>query len=167
MPPVAVALDASVLRRRSAGHNRDANSDTASLENPVNIIDVEGIGPVYAGQLEAVGVKSTDELLARGATPKGREELETATKIGHALILKWVNRVDLYRIKGVGSEYSDLLEIAGVDTVPELAQRNAVNLTETLAEANAARNLVRKLPTVEQVTDWVDQAKSMPRVVTY
>lgn len=133
----------------------------------MNVIDVEGIGPTYAAQLEAIGVKTTDALLERGATPKGREELETASGIGHALILKWVNRVDLYRIKGVGSEYSDLLEVAGVDTVPELAQRNAVNLTETLAEANAARNLVRKLPTVEQVTDWVDQAKSMPRVVTY
>jgi len=133
----------------------------------VNVIDVEGIGPTYAAQLEAVGVKTTDDLLERGATEKGREELETASGIGHAFILKWVNRVDLYRIKGVGSEYSDLLEVAGVDTVPELAQRNPANLTETLAEANAARNLVRKLPTVEQVTDWVEQAKTMPRVVTY
>jgi predicted flap endonuclease-1-like 5' DNA nuclease len=133
----------------------------------VNIIDVEGIGPVYASQLEAVGVKSTDDLLSRGATPKGREELEAASKIGHALILKWVNRVDLYRIKGVGSEYSDLLEIAGVDTVPELAQRNAANLTETLAEANASRNLVRKPPTLAEVTDWIAQAKQLPRVVQY
>ena len=133
----------------------------------MNVIDVEGIGPTYAGQLEAIGVKTTDDLLERGATPKGREELETASGIGHALILKWVNRVDLYRIKGVGSEYSDLLEVAGVDTVPELAQRNAANLTETLAEANAARNLVRKLPTVDQVTDWVEQAKALPRVVQY
>ncbi|HEX7591508.1 MAG TPA: DUF4332 domain-containing protein [Candidatus Limnocylindrales bacterium] len=133
----------------------------------MNVIDVEGIGPTYAAQLEAVGVKTTDDLLERGATSKGREELETASGIGHAFILKWVNRVDLYRIKGVGSEYSDLLEVAGVDTVPELAQRNPANLTETLAEANAARSLVRKLPTVEQVTDWVEQAKTMPRVVTY
>ena len=133
----------------------------------MNIIDVEGIGPVYAGQLEAVGVKTTDDLLERGATPKGREELEAASGIGHALILKWVNRVDLYRINGIGSEYSDLLEVAGVDTVPELAQRNPANLTETLAEANAARTLVRRLPTVEMVTDWIEQAKSLPRVVQY
>jgi predicted flap endonuclease-1-like 5' DNA nuclease len=133
----------------------------------VNVIDVEGIGPTYAAQLEAVGVKTTDDLLEQGATAKGREALEEKSGIGHTLILKWVNRVDLYRIKGVGSEYSDLLEVAGVDTVPELAQRNPANLTETLAEANAARNLVRKLPTVDQVTDWVNQAKSMPRVVTY
>jgi predicted flap endonuclease-1-like 5' DNA nuclease len=133
----------------------------------VNIIDVEGIGPTYGDKLAAAGVKTTDDLLERGATAKGRDDLETASGIGHALILKWVNRVDLYRINGVGSEYSDLLEVAGVDTVPELAQRNPANLTETLAEANAARNLVRKLPTVDQVTDWVDQAKKLPRVVQY
>lgn len=133
----------------------------------MNIVDVEGIGQIYADKLEAVGIKTTDSLLEQGATPKGREDLETATGIGHALILKWVNRVDLYRINGVGSEYSDLLEIAGVDTVPELAQRNAANLTATLAEANAARNLVRRLPTLEMVTDWIEQAKSLPRVVQY
>ena len=133
----------------------------------MNISDVEGIGPVYAEQLEKVGVRTTDDLLARGATEKGREELEAASGIGHAYILKWVNRVELYRIDGVGSEYSDLLEVAGVDTVPELAQRNAANLTETLAEANAARNLVRKLPTLDQVTDWIEQAKKLPRVVQY
>lgn len=133
----------------------------------MNIIDVEGIGPVYAEQLEKVGVKSTDDLLDRGATEKGREELEAASGIGHTFILKWVNRVDLYRVNGIGSEYSDLLEVAGVDTVPELAQRNAANLTETLAEANAARNLVRRLPTVEMVSDWIEQAKALPRVVQY
>ncbi|HEU6440668.1 MAG TPA: DUF4332 domain-containing protein [Terriglobales bacterium] len=133
----------------------------------MNIIDVEGIGPVYAEQLGAVGVKTTDDLLERGAKPKGREDLEAATGIGHTLILKWVNRVDLYRVNGIGSEYSGLLEVAGVDTVPELAQRNAANLTETLAEANASRNLVRRLPTLEMVTDWIEQAKKLPRVVQY
>jgi predicted flap endonuclease-1-like 5' DNA nuclease len=133
----------------------------------VKVIDVEGIGPTYAAQLQAVGVHTTDELLERGATEKGREELEKATGIGHTLILKWVNRVDLYRINGIGSEYSDLLEVAGVDTVPELAQRNPANLTETLAEANASRNLVRRLPTVEMVTAWVQEAKTLPRIVNY
>ena len=133
----------------------------------MNVVDVEGIGPAYAEKLEAAGIKSTDALLQAGASPKGRADLEAQTGISHALILKWVNRVDLYRIKGIGSEYSDLLEIAGVDTVPELAQRNAANLCATLGEANAARNLVRKLPTEEQVADWVTQAKALPRVVTY
>ena len=84
----------------------------------MNVADVEGIGPTYAAQLEKVGVKTTDDLLERGATEKGREDLEAASGIGHAYILKWVNRVDLYRINGIGSEYSDLLEVAGVDTVP-------------------------------------------------
>lgn len=133
----------------------------------MNVVDLEGVGPSYGAKLEALGVKTTDHLLERGATPKGRQDLEAASGISHTLILKWINRADLYRIKGIGSEYSDLLEIAGVDTVPELAQRNPANLCETLAEANAARNLVRKLPTVEQVTGWVDQAKKLPRVVTY
>jgi predicted flap endonuclease-1-like 5' DNA nuclease len=133
----------------------------------MNVVDVEGIGPLYAAKLESAGVKTTDDLLERGAKAKGREDLEAATGIGHTFILKWVNRVDLYRISGIGSEYSDLLEVAGVDTVPELAQRNAENLTETLAEANAARNLVRRIPTVEMVTDWIEQAKKLPRVVQY
>jgi predicted flap endonuclease-1-like 5' DNA nuclease len=133
----------------------------------MNIVDVEGIGPVYGEKLEAVGVKTTDDLLQRGATQKGREELEAASGIGRVLILKWVNRVDLYRIDGVGSEYSDLLEVAGVDTIPELAYRNAANLTETLAEANASRSLVRRLPTLEVVADWIEQAKKLPRVVQY
>ena len=133
----------------------------------MNIVDVEGIGPVYGEKLEAVGVKTTDDLLERGATQKGREELEAASGIGRVLILKWVNRVDLYRINGIGSEYSDLLEVSGVDTVPELAQRNAANLTDTLAEANASRNLVRRIPTLEVVAGWIEQAKKLPRVVQY
>lgn len=133
----------------------------------MNIIDVEGVGPVYAEQLAAVGVKTTDDLLERGAKPKGRQDIEAATGIGHALILKWVNRVDLYRIKGVGSEYSDLLEIAGVDSPVELAHRNAANLVETMAEANAARSLVRRLPTLAEVTDWIEQSKKLPKIVEH
>lgn len=133
----------------------------------MNIVDIEGIGPAYAAKLEAVGVKTTDQLLERGAKPKGRQELEESTGIGHALILKWVNRADLYRLKGVGSEYSDLLEIAGVDSPAELAHRNAANLVETMAEANASRNLVRRLPTLAEVTDWIDQSKKLPKVVEH
>ncbi len=133
----------------------------------MNIIDVEGIGPAYAEKLAAIGVKTTDDLLERGAKPKGREDLEAATGIGHALILKWVNRVDLYRISGVGSEYSDLLEIAGVDSPAELAHRNPANLTETMAEANAARNLARRLPTLEMVTAWIEESKTLPKVVEH
>ena len=131
------------------------------------IIDVEGIGTIYADRLANVGVNTTEDLLKVGATPKGRKDLAEKTGIGDALILEWVNHVDLYRIKGVGSEYSDLLEAAGVDTIPELAQRNASNLTQKIEEVNRAKKLVRKLPVESQVADWIVQAKKLPRVITY
>ncbi len=128
---------------------------------------VEGIGEVYAGKLKEVGVDSPQALLERGATPKGRKELAEGTGISEHLILKWVNHVDLYRIKGIGSEYADLLEASGVDTVIELAQRNPLNLTNRMLEVNSEKNLVRKPPTLPQVEGWVSQAKELPRVVTY
>jgi predicted flap endonuclease-1-like 5' DNA nuclease len=131
------------------------------------IIDVEGIGKKYAGTLIKAGVKSTEALLKAGTTPKGRKELAEKTGIGDALILKWVNHVDLYRIKGVGSEYSELLEAAGVDTVPELAQRKAGNLAQKIVEVNATKKLVRKLPVESQIANWIEQAKKLPRVITY
>jgi predicted flap endonuclease-1-like 5' DNA nuclease len=131
------------------------------------IIDIEGIGPVYAEKLAAVGITTVEALLKAGASPKGREALEEETGISHKLILEWVNLADLFRIKGVGEEYSDLLEEAGVDTVPELAQRNAENLYAKLQEVNAAKELVRRLPAQSQVANWVEQAKSLDRVVTY
>jgi len=131
------------------------------------IVDVEGIGPVYAKKLVDVGVKTTGKLLKVGATAKGRTELEAKTGISHSLVLEWVNHVDLYRIKGVGQEYSDLLEEAGVDTVPELAQRNAENLHAKLVDVNGMKKLVRQLPSARQVADWVAQAKALPRVIQY
>jgi predicted flap endonuclease-1-like 5' DNA nuclease len=132
-----------------------------------NIIDVEGIGPQYAQKLKAAGISTTDALLKRGATPAGRQEISTKTGISHTLILEWVNHVDLYRIKGVGSEYSDLLEEAGVDTVVELAQRVPANLLEKMAAVNKEKKLVRRMPVLSQVQSWVSQAKAMPRVVNY
>jgi predicted flap endonuclease-1-like 5' DNA nuclease len=131
------------------------------------IVDVEGIGPKYAAKLGEGGISTTEDLLKKGASPKGRKEIAEKTGIGEALILKWVNHVDLYRIKGVGSEYSDLLEAAGVDTIPELAQRNAINLTQKMVAVNKEKKLVRKLPVESQVADWIEQAKKLPRVLTY
>ncbi|KAF0110848.1 MAG: hypothetical protein FD147_1312 [Chloroflexi bacterium] len=132
-----------------------------------SIIDVEGIGPAYKKKLKGIGIATTDALLEAGATPKGRKELAEKTGIGDALILEWVNLSDLYRIKGVGSEYSDLLEEAGVDTIVELSKRVPKNLCEKIVEINTKKKLVRKLPTEAQVTDWVDQAKKLPRKVSY
>ena len=131
------------------------------------IVDVEGIGPVYAQKLVDIGVRTTNALLKQGATPSGRKSLSEKSGISGDLILEWVNHVDLYRIKGVASEYSDLLEEAGVDTVPELAQRNAQNLYEKLVEVNQVKALVRRLPVLSQVEDWVHQAKNLPRVIEY
>jgi predicted flap endonuclease-1-like 5' DNA nuclease len=131
------------------------------------IIDVEGIGKKYTDKLSKAGIRSTEALLKAGATPKGRKELAEKTGIGDALILEWVNHVDLFRIKGVGSEYSDLLEEAGVDTIPELAQRKAANLMQKMAEVNKEKKLVRKLPVEAQVADWIAQAKKLPRVISY
>jgi predicted flap endonuclease-1-like 5' DNA nuclease len=131
------------------------------------IIDIEGIGPAFAKKLSSAGIKSVGALLKRGATPKGREEIAKETGLGHKEILEWVNRADLYRIKGVGSEYSDLLENAGVDTVVELSKRDAKNLTAKMAEANAKRKVVRRLPVEKQVANWIAQAKKLPRAVSY
>jgi len=133
----------------------------------MKIVDVEGIGPVFAAKLEAAGVKTTDDLLEKGAKPKGRDELEKATGISHGKILEWVNHVDLYRLDGVGSEYSDLLEAAGVDSPVELAHRVPANLAATLAEVNDAKKLVRRVPTEAVVAGWIAQAKSMPKVVEH
>jgi len=134
-----------------------------------SIIDIEGIGPVYNKKLKAIGVATTEKLLELGGTPKGRKNLAEKTGIGDALILEWVNLSDLYlyRIKGVGSEYSDLLEEAGVDTVVELSKRVPKNLFDKMVEINTAKKLVRKMPVEKQVADWVDQAKKLPRLVSY
>ncbi len=131
------------------------------------ITDIEGIGQAYGSKLEKAGVPTDNELLKQGCDRKGRKALAEKTGIDEHTILKWVNRADLSRVKGIGSEYSDLLEEAGVDTVPELAQRNASNLHAKMAEVNEEKNLVRKMPTENQVADWVSQAKELPRVINY
>jgi predicted flap endonuclease-1-like 5' DNA nuclease len=131
------------------------------------IEDIEGIGPVYAKKLMEAGVHTTDDLLKVGATAKGREELGKKTGIEHKLILEWVNLADLYRIKGVGQEYSDLLEEAGVDTVVELAKRVPENLHAKMLEVNEEKNLVNRPPPLSAVKDWVEQAKKLKRVVEY
>lgn len=132
-----------------------------------NLLKVEGIGEVYASQLKAAGVRSTDSLLKKGSTPKGRQEIAEKSGISDTLILEWVNHVDLFRITGVMEEYADLLEEAGVDTVVELAQRNAENLFEKIVEVNKQKKLVRQLPGSSQVADWIKQAKKLPRAVFY
>jgi predicted flap endonuclease-1-like 5' DNA nuclease len=132
-----------------------------------NLTNIEGIGPVYAGKLFEIGIVTTEGLLSKGSTPEGRKEIVAKTGIDHERILDWVNRADLFRIKGVAEEYSDLLEASGVDTVPELAQRNPVNLLNKMTEVNLEKKLVRRLPTQNEVSRWIDHARVLPRRVTY
>ncbi|HEY57698.1 MAG TPA: DUF4332 domain-containing protein [Anaerolineae bacterium] len=128
---------------------------------------IEGIGPVYAAKLREAGIATTEALWKKGASRQGRKELAARTGLSEGQILEWVNHADLFRIKGIGPEYADLLEAAGVDTVPELAQRNPDNLYQKLIEVNATKKLVRRLPTLDMVKDWVAQAKALPRVIEY
>ena len=132
-----------------------------------SIATIEGIGPAYAEKLQAAGVRSTEALLKVGGNAAGRKDLAAKTGINDAQILKWVNHADLFRIKGIGGEYSELLEAAGVDTVVELSNRNAANLFAKMQEVNTSKKLVRKLPTQSQVEDWISQAKGLPRAVHY
>ena len=132
------------------------------------ISEIEGIGPVYAAKLQQAGLKTVDDLLKRGAAAKGRKELADATGIDQKIILKWVNMADLFRVKGIGQEYSELLEKAGVDTVKELRNRKAQNLYAKMAEVNSAgRALVRQLPGQKTVESWIEQAKKIDPKVTY
>lgn len=132
-----------------------------------SIDTIEGIGTRQATKLRKARVRTTEALLKVGATRRGRRELATTTGISEKLILAWVNRADLMRVKGVGEEYSDLMEAAGVDTVKELRRRNPANLLAAMVAVNSKKKLVRRLPTESMVTRWVDHAKTLDSVVTY
>ncbi len=131
------------------------------------VIEVEGIGEAYAAKLNAAGINNTDQLLEATRTKAMRAALAEKSGIEEKRILKFANMVDLFRIKGVGSEYAELLEVAGVDTVVELATRRADNLTAKMAEVNAEKNLVRSLPSQTMVEGWIAQAKELPRMLEY
>lgn len=134
----------------------------------MKIEEIEGIGPVYAEKLTEAGVTTTEALLESGGKRAGREALSETTGISTAMILEWVNHADLMRISGVGSEYSDLLEAAGVDSPAELARRNAAKLAKTFQEVDAARpNMVRRVPSEETVTGWIELARALPTVVEH
>ncbi|MBU6169418.1 MAG: DUF4332 domain-containing protein [Bacteroidetes bacterium] len=129
--------------------------------------EIEGIGPALGEKLRAAGINTVDKLLEKAATKKQRQSLAEETGISEKQILKFTNMADLFRLNGVGQEYAELLEVAGVDTVPELAQRNAANLTAKMEEVNEAKNLTRKTPSVLEVEKWIAQAKELPRVIEY
>jgi len=131
------------------------------------ITDIEGIGPSVAEKLKATRIRTTSRLLEAAKNPKGRKSLSDKTGVESSRILKWANIADMMRIKGVGEEYSELLEAAGVDTVRELKHRNPVNLAKAMAAANVRRKLVRLLPSEKAIAKWIAQAKSLPMKITY
>jgi predicted flap endonuclease-1-like 5' DNA nuclease len=131
------------------------------------ISGIEGISDIYAQKLTDIGIATVEALLEQGASRKGRRVIAEKADIAEKMVLKWVNRADLARIKGIGEEYADLLEVAGVDTVPELGKRNAEILYFKIEEVNAKKKLVNQLPEQSKVEDWIKQAKGLDRVVTY
>jgi len=131
------------------------------------IEQIEGIGQSYAEKLGTVGITSTDGLLNHCGSAQGRKEVAEKTGVSEKLLLKWTNMADLMRIKGVGEEYSELLEAAGVDTVKELRTRNAENLTAKMAEVNEEKKLTRQVPALKTVAGWIDQAKTLDPVITH
>ena len=129
--------------------------------------DIEGIGETYQAKLKEVGINSIETLLEKGAKRNGRKAIAEETGISEKLILNWVNRADLSRVKGISTQYADLLEIAGVNTVPQLATRNAENLHTKIVEVNEEKKHVRKVAVLSQVEDWISQAKELPRALEY
>ncbi len=131
------------------------------------IIGIEGIGQTYADKLEAAGIKTTDDLLEKCASPKGREKIAEETGISTKLILKWTNHADLFRIRGVAGQFAELLEAAGVDTVKEFRHRVAANLYPKLVETNEAKNLCNRVPSEKEIQKMIDQAKELEPVISY
>lgn len=128
---------------------------------------IEGIGPAYGQKLTELGIATTDALLKLCCDSKGRKDVAKKSGFSESQLLKWVNAADLMRISGIGSEYSELLEAAGVDTVKELRNRNAANLAATLAEVNQKKKLTRVVPSEKTVTKWVDAAKKVDPVISH
>ena len=133
----------------------------------MKVEEIEGIGPAYAKQLQDAGIRTSDALLERAGPKAGRDALAVDTGISGKLLLEWVNACDLMRIKGIGAQFSDLLEAAGIDSPAELAQRNPANLAQTFGELNAARATTRRAPTEAMVAGWIEQAKQLSPVVTH
>jgi predicted flap endonuclease-1-like 5' DNA nuclease len=144
---------------------RKAAADSAPRSAKVG--EIEGIGYTYAKKLNKAGINTTDDLLDAGSTKQGRKDLSEKTRISETIILEWVNMADLFRIRGIGEEYSDLLKEAGVSTVVELARRNPENLHEALVGVNEAKKLVRRTPTLNTTKDWIEKAKNLPRKVEH
>lgn len=146
---------------------RVENTKIISIMANYKIEEIEGIGPVWGEKFRSAGVASTDKLLENSKTKKQRSDLAESTGISEKQVLKFANMADLFRITGVGQEYAELLEAAGVDTVPELATRKPENLVVKMEEVNEVKSLTRRTPSLKEVEKWVAEAKELPRVLEY
>jgi predicted flap endonuclease-1-like 5' DNA nuclease len=154
--------------RQRGSYQKTLQTERRTTMAGYKIKDIEGIGPAYAEKLSKAGIDTTSSLLEQGCTPQGRKSLAEKTGINESTILKWTNMADLFRVKGIGSEYSELLEKSGVDTVKELRNRNPENLHAKMEAVNSAgRALVRKLPSKSQVEKWIQEAKKTEPKMTY
>jgi len=128
---------------------------------------IEGVGEAYEAKLKEAGIDTTEKLLEVAADKKGRTKLAKETGISEKLLLTWVNHCDLYRVKGIGPQYAEILELAGIDSVPELAKRDAASVLEKMREVNANRPVTRGLPAQKQIENWILRAKDLPKVVKH
>ena len=166
--PVAAPVAASVAAAVAAEAAAPEPVEAPDASHSTKIVDVEGIGAAYSETLASAGIRTTDDLLSAGAKPYDRERIAAATGISSKLILDWVDKIDLMRVPGVGPQYSDLLEAAGVGSPAELAQRNPAHLAVTVQEVVAARpGIVRRIPTEAELTAWVEAAGTMEQVVEH
>ena len=147
--------------------DRNMARSFSNAQNMSHINTIEGIGPSHTKKFAELGVTTVEHLLKAGATPKGRKELATKTGFHEHHLLKWVNQADLFRIKGVGRQYAELLQASGVDSVKELAQRKPDHLHEKLKTSNEAKRQVHIVPNLTSLTNWISEAKKLPRVVSY
>ena len=131
------------------------------------IAQIESIGPAFSEKLSITGITTVEKLLDRGATPIGRKQIANDTGIDSGKILQWVNMADLFRITGIGEEYSDLLQAAGINSTAELARQHPARLHNKLTDTNNTNNPIRQPPSEAQVEKWISEAKHLPRIVNY
>jgi predicted flap endonuclease-1-like 5' DNA nuclease len=155
------------MTSNSLMEKEECEGEGKKVKKMAKLTDIEGIGPAIAEKLSSANITTVEGLLKACGSAKGRKEIAAKTGISEKDLLEWTNHADLFRIKGVGSEYADLLEAAGVDSCPELAKRKADNLVKKMEEMNAEKKLVRRTPTESVVEDWIAQAKKLPNVVSH
>jgi len=160
-------VDLRARRSRTASADRILSPAQAREGGAVRIEVIEGIGPAHASALSRAGVTHVRHLIQRAATAGGRETLARETGLSTTQLLEWLSHIDLMRIRGVGAEYSDLLEAAGVDSPVDLAQHSPAHLATLLAQTNAEHPLVRRVPSEKVLAAWISEARTLPRLVTH